>query len=144
MCRNGVDLNPLLSQSGRPQLFSENDAHLAARKIATTACLDATDIQRKVFPEVSVETVRCALQEQGLKACISRSKPLLSDMNVKKHRIWASQHVEWSEEDWQQVVFSDESKFNLVSSDGRHYMWRRSGQELDRCFMKKNVKHGGG
>lgn len=40
--------------------------------------------------------------------------------------------------------FSDESKFNLVGSDGKQYCRRRQGEEyLDRN-IKKTVKHGGG
>ena len=42
------------------------------------------------------------------------------------------------------VLFSDESKFNLVGSDGHLWCWRRPGEEFDSCFTKKVVKHGGG
>ncbi len=131
-------------KQGRPRIFTVNDARIAARKIATTECRDATDVQRKTFPRVSPATVRRALEREGLKACIPRSKPLITVANIKKRWIWSFQHIEWTVEDWQQVVFLDESKFNLVGSDGRRYVWRKPGQELDKRFVKKNVKHGSG
>ena len=41
------------------------------------------------------------------------------------------------------VVFSDESKFNLVGSDGPVWVWAKKGRFLeDRC-TKETVKHGG-
>jgi hypothetical protein len=46
--------------------------------------------------------------------------------------------------DWERVIFSDESKFNLFGSDGLQYCWRKKGQALDPRYTKKQVKHGGG
>jgi len=45
---------------------------------------------------------------------------------------------------WKRIIYSDESKFNLVGSDGKQYCRRRVGEEyLDRNVWK-TVKHGGG
>ena len=48
------------------------------------------------------------------------------------------------EGDWGAVIFSDESKFNLVESDGREWCWREPGHTNEPRYMKKKVKHGGG
>jgi transposase InsO family protein len=45
---------------------------------------------------------------------------------------------------WERVIFSDESKFNLFGSDGLQYCWRKGGQALDPRYTQKQVKHGGG
>ena len=37
---------------GRPKIFSIQDSRLAARKLATRECSDATDVQRTPFPHV--------------------------------------------------------------------------------------------
>jgi hypothetical protein len=54
------------------------------------------------------------------------------------------QHVGWTVEDWQRVIFLDESKFMLFKSDGHQYCWIKPGQALDPCFTKKTIKHGAG
>jgi hypothetical protein len=46
--------------------------------------------------------------------------------------------------DWERVIFSDESRFNLFGSDGLQYCWRKEGQALDPRYTEKKVKHGGG
>ncbi len=132
------------AKSGRPRIFGPADSRLAARELLTLKCRDATEVQRTTFPHVSPHTVRRALKAQGLNAYRPRKKPLLTEKNMAKRREWAGQHDEWSEEDWGQVIFSDESKFNLVGSDGHRVVWRKPGEELDPRFVNKTVKHGGG
>jgi hypothetical protein len=52
--------------------------------------------------------------------------------------------VDWSDDKWATVVYSDESKFNLFGSDGKRYCRRRPGEEFLDRNVKKTVKHGGG
>ena len=57
---------------------------------------------------------------------------------------FATEHVVWTEEQWDYVYFSDESKFNLFGCDGRRLV-RRSPKELcsPQC-SKSSIKLGGG
>jgi hypothetical protein len=57
---------------------------------------------------------------------------------------WSEGMLEWTEEDWANVAFSDESKFNLFGSNGRLWCLRRDGDTLPLIFTNKKVKHGGG
>jgi hypothetical protein len=52
--------------------------------------------------------------------------------------------LELTANDWRDVWFSDESKFNLFGSDGKQYCRRRVDEELLPRNVKKTVKHGGG
>ena len=56
------------------------------------------------------------LEECGLHAYRSKKKPLHKKM-MQKRLSWAKQHVSWTKAQWDSVIFSDESKFNLHSSD---------------------------
>ena len=49
---------------------------------------------------------------------------------------WAKEHIEWSEDQWKQVIWSDESRISLFGSDRRKYVRRRVGEELHpECFL---------
>ncbi|GFS57138.1 transposable element Tcb2 transposase [Trichonephila clavipes] len=37
----------------------------------------------------------------------------------------------WTAVEWNQAIFSDESRFNLSSDDNRVFMWRSSGEHLN-------------
>jgi transposase len=47
-------------------------------------------------------------------------------------------------EKWKSVIWSDESKFNIWSSDGKEYCWKKKREELNSRLVKTTVKHGGG
>lgn len=129
---------------GRPYKLSDSDGRIGARMLARGEARDATDLKRKQFAHVSAATVRRQLHRQGLGAYVRCCKPFLSKAAKQARREWAKMFVDWTDEDWSYVIFSDESKFNLFGSDGRQWCWRRSGHEYDDAYVQKKVKHGGG
>ncbi len=131
-------------QSGRPRILNERDLRHAALLLARQEARNATDLQRKAFPQVAARTMRHNLAEIGLKGYVRRKKPYLSPMHRRKRKMWAEHKLEWGKEEWDRVVFSDESKFNLFGSDGRQYCRRRKGEELLERNVQKVVKYGGG
>ncbi|KAL0150600.1 hypothetical protein M9458_054101 [Cirrhinus mrigala] len=77
--------------------------------------------------DLSHHTVSRRLRAFGLKAHSAVTKPLISRKNQKARLSFAEEHVVWTEENWSKVHFSDESKFNLFGSDGKHYVRRQTG-----------------
>ncbi|GFU03159.1 transposable element Tc1 transposase [Trichonephila clavipes] len=49
-----------------------------------------------------------------------------------------------SETYWNNVLFADESKFNIFGFDGRIIVWRRKNEELNPKNLIGTVKYGGG
>ncbi|GFV25409.1 transposable element Tcb2 transposase [Trichonephila clavipes] len=45
---------------------------------------------------------------------------------------------------WNEVIFSDESKFNIFGSDGRRMVWRKPNTSHHPKHTTPTVKHGGG
>lgn len=45
---------------------------------------------------------------------------------------------------WSKIIWSDESKINLFSSDGCTWVWRRAGERLKNSCTLKTVKYNGG
>ena len=46
-------------------------------------------------------------------------------------------------EDWKNVIWSDESKFNLLTSDGKEYYWTNRPAELTEEGISPTLKFGG-
>ena len=73
-----------------------------------------------------------------------RRVPCLSKLHVPARLTWCQERVEWTQDQWDRISFSDESKFNLYGSDGRRYCRRDVGEEYLPQNVDERVKHGGG
>uniref|UniRef100_A0A914WVZ7 Transposase Tc1-like domain-containing protein n=1 Tax=Plectus sambesii TaxID=2011161 RepID=A0A914WVZ7_9BILA len=89
-------------------------------------------------------TVRLRLNQQGLFRQVARKKPLVSVTNHRRHLQFARAHLHWTADDWRQVTFSNEKKFNCIGSDGRVYFRRRRGEAFAPQCLRPTIKGGGG
>jgi len=131
-------------KSSRPYKFTTCDIRVTARMLGSIEAHNIADLQRLRFPHVIAETIWKRLANCGLKSYICCKKPFLSSDKKKKCLEWAEAHKHWTADNWKTVIFSDESKFNLLGSDGCCYYWRKPGQEFDERYVRKEIKHGGG
>ncbi|KAK6016493.1 transposase [Ostertagia ostertagi] len=110
--------------------------------------LTSTDIQRELAVASeqipSTRTIRRRLQAAGLNGRRPAKKPLISEKNRGARVRWAQEHIGWTRQQWNNVLFSDESKFNLMGSDGIKYIRRPLGRRFDPLYQLPTVKHGGG
>lgn len=131
---------------GRPRKTTVREDRVMQRLALKDRFLTASQISKDIadVTDVSRQTVSRRLHEIGLYARSPVKKPLISKKNQAARLAFANKHVIWSEKEWQKVFFSDESKFNVFGSDGKHYVRRRTGESLNHKCTKKTVKFGGG
>ncbi|GFU53137.1 transposable element Tcb2 transposase [Trichonephila clavipes] len=126
------------SGSGRPRQTSHpEDCHIVRiARVQPTASLAA--IQAQVAPSlgapVSFRTIRRRLAEEHLG---SRHPLRVLPLTTTHRRLrleWCHARGNWTAVEWNQIVFSDESRFNLSSNDNRVRVWRPRGERLDPAF----------
>ena len=79
-----------------------------------------------------------------MKAVVKAKRPLLSKRHRKARLDFAIQYKDWTLEDWKTVVWSDETKINRLGSDGRKWIWKKTGEGLNDRLVQGTVKFGGG
>lgn len=135
-------------KNGRPRILSERQERFLVRMFATGNFLNAVEASRKLKNEynirVSAQTVRTTLKRNGMQSRIRRKKPLLLANHKKRRLQFARKTKNWGLQDWDNVVWSDESMFTVFGSGGRQYYWKRPGDPLQPHHVKPTVKHGGG
>ncbi|KAJ4928979.1 hypothetical protein JOQ06_004601, partial [Pogonophryne albipinna] len=72
------------------------------------------DLQR-AGTKVTKATISNTLRRQGLKPCSARRVPLLKPVHVQARLKFAREHLDDPEEDWENVIWSDETKIELVA-----------------------------
>ncbi|GFT66265.1 transposable element Tcb2 transposase [Trichonephila clavipes] len=93
---------------------------------------------------VSAETVRRVLRKAGYNGRVARKKPLIGKRNRVKRLKFTKEHILKPQQFWNEVIFSDESKFNIFGSDGRRMVWRKPNTSHHPKHTTPTVKHGGG
>uniref|UniRef100_A0A3Q0QR15 Transposase Tc1-like domain-containing protein n=1 Tax=Amphilophus citrinellus TaxID=61819 RepID=A0A3Q0QR15_AMPCI len=93
---------------------------------------------------VHPSTVRRSLSRSKLHGRVAARKPLLRPRNRARRRQFAEEHRGWTNAQWEQVLWTDESKFEIFGSRRRKFVRRRVGERFrDEC-LEPTVKRGGG
>lgn len=92
--------------------------------------------------DVSVRTVQRRLNESGLHARHAAIKPFLTEQQQLVRLQWANVHIQWTNAEWSNVIFSDESQFDL-SSMHPQYVRRHVGERfIPQCLLRpRNRAH---
>ncbi|KAK3510621.1 hypothetical protein QTP70_011880 [Hemibagrus guttatus] len=136
-----------LPQSVAPRKISPRGVKMITRTVSknprTTREDLVNDLQR-ARTKVTKATISITLRRQGLKSCSARRVPLLKPVHVPAHLKFAREHLDDPEEDWENVIWSDETKIELFGKNSTCRVWRRKNAELHPKNTIPTVKHGGG
>lgn len=134
--------------SGRRRKTTLTTDRLIHRKSVNNPFLTAEDISIDLNENYGIQigrmTVSRRLASFGLNGRVAVKKPLISAKNRAKRIAFARKHLNWTVEDWSNVLFSGESKFFIFGSDGKRYVRRPVNERNESRYLKPTVKHGGG
>ncbi|KAK3568969.1 hypothetical protein QTP86_021380, partial [Hemibagrus guttatus] len=104
-----------LPRSGAPCKISPCGVKMITRTVSknprTTRGDLVNDLQR-AGTKVTKATISNTLRRQGLKSCSARRVPLLKPVHVRARLKFAREHLDDPEEDWENVIWSDETKLH--------------------------------
>ncbi|GFW27753.1 transposable element Tcb1 transposase [Trichonephila clavipes] len=88
---------------------------------------------------LSARTIRRHLQQSGLSARLPLLGLSLTQNHRRLRRQWCDERRTWVAE-WNEVVFTDESRICLQLHDGRIRVWRHHGERmLNSCVMHRHT-----
>ncbi len=134
--RKGQGQRPLLDARGLRALRRHCITH---RHDSVT---DITKWAQEYFQKpLSVNTIRRAICRCQLKLYHAKRKPYVN-MVQKCHRVlWANTHLKWTVSKWKSVLWSDESKFDiLVGNHGCHVLRAKDEGDLPACYQRSVQK----
>jgi transposase len=128
-----------LPHPGAPRKLSTADIRYLVRTVESETRVPLAEIPvNTTFSNVSVRTIRRRLREEGIRKWKAVGRTLLTPKDAKLRYKWAKAHRHWTREDWEKIVWSDESLIKQ-DSDPRQ-MWVFRHQNKREKYEPKNIR----
>jgi len=138
---NGI--SSVKSRSGRPKAMSKRCENLIKRMVQQNPSIASSEIRSRIPNPLSVSsrTIRRRLEKNLDLKCYKPAKtPLLSKKNLKDRLAFCEKYKNWQPEDWDKVMFSDESMICQFSNFTSHVR-RPKNMRYDPKYTTPTVKN---
>lgn len=137
-----------LPKSGRPKKLNARAVARICREAKSNPFISAVKLAENVSQEaeqsISASTIRRILHSNGLFGRSARKKPLISIRNKRRRHEFAKSHLPMNQYFWNDVLFTDESKFEIFGRNRNGKVWRKKNTAMKEINLLPTVKHGGG
>jgi len=134
-------------RTGRPRITTPAMDRYIRQSHLRNRFLSASTTSRTLpgMRRISGQTVRNRLHDAGLTARMPYRGPVLTSRHRQARLQWALTHRHWTlRNNWQHVIFSDESRFMLSRHDRRRRVYRRVNERYHPNCVDEAPPHGGG
>lgn len=83
------------------------------------------------------------MKEYGYNGRVACKKPFISEKNQKVRIMLAKEYIYKDKTWWNDVIFTNESKFSIFVSNGHKIVWCKINEELKLKNLKPTIKHDG-
>ncbi len=130
---------------GRKTILDARDLRALRRHCITyrnATVMEITTCAQEYFQKtLSVNTIHRAIRRCRLKLYRSKKKPYLNMIQKRRRFLWAKAHLKWTVAKWKTVLWSDESKFEVLFGKlGRHVIRTKEDKENPSCYQRSVQK----
>uniref|UniRef100_A0A803JIP4 Transposase Tc1-like domain-containing protein n=1 Tax=Xenopus tropicalis TaxID=8364 RepID=A0A803JIP4_XENTR len=130
---------------GRKTILDARDLRALKRHCTTNrnaTVKEITEWAQEYFQKpLSVNTIHCAIHLCQLKLYSAKKKPFLSKIHKLSRFHWARDHLKWSVAKWKTVLWSDESRFEVLFGNlGRHVIRTKEDKDNPSCYQRSVQK----
>lgn len=132
-------------RTGRQPILNERDTRQLVRTVKKNRKAAVEEITENFASglniSVSKRTVQRVLHEQGFYGRAGVRKPLVSAKNRERRLKWCYERKSWRNE-WDSVLWSDESRYLIFQNDSHQWVWRRPHEKYVVDCLLPTVKSG--
>ncbi|KAL4467285.1 hypothetical protein ABPG72_016879 [Tetrahymena utriculariae] len=118
------------SSDGRPRAMNEEETQELLEYCSENRTLTTTELKNDLNIDASIKTINNVLTQNGYHSYKAPKKLILTQQNIQKRQEFANEYKNWTIDDWLQVIFSDESSFCIINSDGRVKVRRLKNEQF--------------
>ncbi|KAK3515104.1 hypothetical protein QTP70_007008 [Hemibagrus guttatus] len=130
---------------GRKTILDARDLRAFRRHCITyrnATVMEITTWAQEYFQKtLSVNTIHRAIRRCRLKLYRSKKKPYLNMIQKRRRFLWAKAHLKWTAAKWKTVLWSDESKFEVLFGKlGRHVIRTKEDKDNPSYYQRSVQK----
>lgn len=133
-----------LKKTGRPRITTPAENRVLKKIIKKNRRARAGELTVKwremIKKDVSVDTCKRVMKRMGYGFYTAKEKPLLTDQQKKKRRVFALARRYWTMDQWRSIIWSDESRFEVAVGDERKKIVRNKDEAFQKDCLKRKVK----
>ena len=134
--------------AGRPPKVTDREKRLTKLQQRQDDTASLADLVRYVNTNLNLLISRSAisriLQDYFIVSYIARRKPQIAPTQRRNRLTWCYDHLNWSINDWSNVILSDESNFEVLNRQSGIYIRRFRNDRTRFKRPQKRVDKGGG
>lgn len=134
-------------RSGHASKISPSATRTIINQVKANPNVTSRDLQTsRTASQVTVHasTIRRTLNQNAINGRVARKKHRLSKKYQTAHLNFARDHLDKPEVFWKYILWTNESKIDLVGHNQHCYAWRKSNTVYHQKNLIPTVKHGGG
>jgi hypothetical protein len=128
-------------RSGRPRETAELEDEMLVATAVIQPFTTPRQLKRKLEIDVSPRTLDRRLIEADLPGRVAVHAKKFTDEDIRKRLSFAEGYKNWTKEQWERVLFSDEKKFLGNGFSGRVYVRRPPGEALNPEYTVDKMPH---
>jgi transposase len=112
--------------AGRSRKVTDRERRLIKLQQLRDDTCSLADLVRYAHTDLNLSIGRSTnsriLRDYNMVSCIAPRKPRITPTQRRKRLRWCYEHLNWSAKDWSNVIFSDESNYEVFNRKNRIYI----------------------
>ncbi len=136
-----------LPRSGRPTTITPRAQRRLIQEVIKEPRTTSKELQASLASiKVSVHdsTIRKRLGKNSIHGRVPRQKPLLTKKNTKARLTFAKKYLNYPQDFWANILWTDATKVELFGRCVSCYIWRKTNTAFHKKNIIPTVKYGGG
>lgn len=138
--KTGVTEN--LPRSGRPHALNDNEKNALISEVKKNRREPLHEVINTLGLSCSLTTARQTLHDAGIHSHVAAKKPFVSKKHALARVSWCEKYKEKTIQDWNQVIFSDESSVEIGKQSRQIRVWRHTGERFNTECLTPTFKSG--
>lgn len=128
------------SSPGRPITIDDRTRRRVIFHALAHRRLPLRELRNTVAPETSIRTIKRILREADIRKWRAKKRAMLTPAHVASRLAWALKYKDWTEEEWEGVIFSDECSVEKSKAGQTDWVYARPNERYHKDCIQGVTK----